>query len=249
MQPNTDSSFDDIPKLYSEKETRVEDNDNNDLEMKVLESENRTITLTDSEPKRNFNISEDAQDDKSIEEINLEDETNDETEHGVNDTEQQIKEDSEMNEEQPIEKKSSESVKITAETNGNQVDIVKASQGVEEQEILIDEKVNIKVQKKGRGVEKRGKKSKILDVSITNSDEHGLKITGVRPKRRKEKSPNHVRVVTKDEENSVEIIELKDKKENQTVLETKVDGKSGFSEIIKDLDTSNQDSKEVSVFS
>lgn len=252
---SVETSNEEIPKLCSEKETKKDD-DKSDMDITIIdETEKRTITLSESQPKDIFNDTKD-----SVQEISAENDKNYkkmvENEQSVSDVNERTK-NSEFGikpiEENSVEcnsskesapKISDEKIPKMLETNGNQIEEID----------IFDDVVNVEIESKklksAKFMGKKETKSNVIEPGVNdimiNLDEN-IEMKKENHTSDEEKS-NNIEIIKNKVENNVEAMEI-DKEEEQKVLRSAVANKSEIKEIAsitKEVESSKQE--QVSIF-
>lgn len=253
---SVETSNEEIPKLCSEKETEKED-DKSDMDITIIdETEKRTITLSESQPKNIFNDTKGTVQEKSAE--------NDknykkmaEKEQSVSDVNEKRTKNSEFGikpiEENSVEcniskesapKISDEKIPKMMETNGNQIEEID----------IFDDVVNVEIESKklksSKFMGKKETKSNVIEPGVNDiviNLEENIEMKKENHKSDEEKS-NSIEIIKNKVENNVEAMEI-DKEKEQKVLRSAVANKSEINEIVsitKEVESCKQE--QVSIF-
>lgn len=242
-----ETSNEEIPKLSPEKETKNDDKSDMDITM-IDETEKRTITLSESQPKNIFNdtkatvLEQSAENDKNMAEkeqsvSNVNEKRTKKAEFGIKPVEENSVVCNISKESSP--KISDENSKKVTETNGNQI---------EEIDILDD--VESKKLKSSKVIGKKETKSKIVE---TDSNDIVIKLgENIEMEKQNhnsdEEKSNSIEIIKNKVENNVEAMEIDEEKE-QKVFSSTVANKSEIDKIIsttKEVESSKQ--VQVSIF-
>lgn len=248
-----ETSNEEIPKLSPEKETKDDDKSDMDITM-IDETEKRTITLSESQPKNIFNdtkatvLQQSAENDKNDKNMaEKEQSVSDVNEKRTKNAEFGIKPIEENSVECNISKESSPKIsdenspKVT-ETNGNQIEEID----------MFDDVVSVesKKLKSPKVIGKKETKSKVIepganDIVIKLGE--NIEMEKQNHNSDEEKS-NSIEITKNKVENNVETMEIDEEKE-QKVFKSTVANKSEIDEIIsttKEVESSKQE--QVSIF-
>lgn len=245
-----ETSNEEIPKLSPEKETKNDDKSDMDITM-IDETEKRTITLSESQPKNIFNdtkatvLEQSAENDKNDKNMaEKEQSVSDVNEKRTKKAEFGIKPVEENSVVCNISKESSpkisdENSKKVTETNGNQIE-----------EIDIFDDVENKKLKSSKVIGKKETKSKIVE---TDSNDIVIKLgENIEMEKQNhnsdEEKSNSIEIIKNKVENNVEAMEIDEEKE-QKVFSSTVANKSEIDKIIsttKEVENSKQ--QQVSIF-